>query len=682
MPRRKNWEHPVKHDKSVCVPKGVKAVSSELSKFLISQYDVAYTRISWLCPRCYTFESKKMMTHRSKQENNNESSSDDESMTQGSPVNDNKNDDDFVDVEFNDLSEEEKENPHMDSGILAESNDDDESPPVDETTDHESMEEETDHDFYEIEHQKNKSMKELSKIFDLLNIEPIHDRSAVLSIRTKVNEVYRKLNRLCDILDGKSQVSHDPNPHGLTICESNEVLDGLKKLYGDSDANEQVRLMTIAPKEWGRQKNRKMVRIFFSCRSISSHFFKKSYRKFLSLIRFASKPNQARRSLVLRKNDGILAYPQCLRESNRPLSNSTIDLVIKFYCEDGISRVSSNSKDTIKINGQSVAVRFLEMTVLDAYQIFNERHPDTVSRSTFNALRPREVKTATPHDTCMCITHENMDLLLKAWNNYYRKCADVSSFSASNKINMKDLITQMKKTSEIFSLITLCWIWMTNVHGLYGRKSIISSIFSRCLARLTLLTEIEEKWSSFLLHTHINREQREYIKDLRCQSTEKTFAVAQIDFSMNYTLIRQREVQQRFFSYHQATLFTSHLTIGKEQRNLAIISNYMEHTTSFVHCAQKILAAFIKKNFPLVKKINYVSDGACAHFKNNTSILNLIHHKIDFDLDACWTFTATGHGKGAGDGIGAVLKSVARRATLSKNILMSNAKDFYEFSQK
>ena len=76
------------------------------------------------------------------------------------------------------------------------------------------------------------------------------------------------------------------------------------------------------------------------------------------------------------------------------------------------------------------------------------------------------------------------------------------------------------------------------------------------------------------------------------------------------------------------------------------------------------------------------SDGACGHFKNNASILNLIHHKIDFYLDACWTFTATGHGKGAGDGIGAVLKSTARRATFSKNILMSNTKDFYEFTQK
>ena len=99
------------------------------------------------------------------------------------------------------------------------------------------------------------------------------------------------------------------------------------------------------------------------------------------------KDNQARRSLVLRKNNGLLAYPQCLR-GNTSLSDETIDDVIKFYCEDGISRTSSNSKDTIKINGQQVAVRFLEMTVLDAYQIFNERHPGAVARSTFSALRP------------------------------------------------------------------------------------------------------------------------------------------------------------------------------------------------------------------------------------------------------------------------------------------------------
>ena len=79
-------------------------------------------------------------------------------------------------------------------------------------------------------------------------------RSAVSPVRAKADEMYRKLHRLCDILDEKPQVSYDPNPHGLRISETNELLDGLKRLFPESDADEQVRLMIIAPKEWGRQK--------------------------------------------------------------------------------------------------------------------------------------------------------------------------------------------------------------------------------------------------------------------------------------------------------------------------------------------------------------------------------------------------------------------------------------------
>ena len=111
-----------------------------------------------------------MMTHQSMEVNNNESSTDDEVMKEGSPVNDDKIDDDTVNVEFNDLNEEEKENPHMGSGIIVESNDNDES------TDPESMEEDRGHALYELEHQKDKAMEELSKIFELLDIDPIHDR--------------------------------------------------------------------------------------------------------------------------------------------------------------------------------------------------------------------------------------------------------------------------------------------------------------------------------------------------------------------------------------------------------------------------------------------------------------------------------------------------------------------------
>ncbi|CAF1515847.1 unnamed protein product [Adineta ricciae] len=251
------------------------------------------------------------------------------------------------------------------------------------------------------------------------------------------------------------------------------------------------------------------------------------------------------------------------------------------------------------------------MTVLDAYQMFNERHPGAVSRSTSNALRPRE------------------------------KVCDIGTFVDLNFPGQQ----------------ILCWIRNRRNPMRFRHQDFIGSVEFLGLSA----AEIE---------------------DLRSKSTSDTFVVAQIDFSMNYTLIRQCEVRQGFFSQHQVTLFTIHLTIGNEQRNLAIISSHMEHTTAFVNCAQKILAEFIKKNFPLIEKVNYVSDGASAYFKNNFSIFNLAHLKTDFGLDACWTFIAAGHGKSAGDGVGAVLKSTARHTTLSKNVLMSNAKDFFEFSQK
>jgi hypothetical protein len=140
--------------------------------------------------------------------------------------------------------------------------------------------------------------------------------------------------------------------------------------------------------------------------------FNKLSLKLFFIVRFNSKQNQARRSLVLRETEGALVYPQCLRE-NPSFSDQTIDAVVKFYLKDGISRVSSNSKDTIQINKKTVAVRFMEISILDAFRIFNERFPDPVGRSTFNSLHLRQLKIASPHETCMCIIHENMDLLLK-----------------------------------------------------------------------------------------------------------------------------------------------------------------------------------------------------------------------------------------------------------------------------
>ena len=177
MPKRKYCEHPTKYANATRVPKGVVSVPPHLSMFLISRYDAADDRICWLYPRCHSFEWKEMMTRQSMELSDNESSLEDEAMAEDFSVHDDTNDD-GINVEFNDLNEEEEQNPLMDSGIIAEPKDDDDNLSCmnDETADHESMDEEIGHVSYELEYQKGKVMEQLSTVFKLLNIDSIHDK--------------------------------------------------------------------------------------------------------------------------------------------------------------------------------------------------------------------------------------------------------------------------------------------------------------------------------------------------------------------------------------------------------------------------------------------------------------------------------------------------------------------------
>jgi hypothetical protein len=76
------------------------------------------------------------------------------------------------------------------------------------------------------------------------------------------------------------------------------------------------------------------------------------------------------------------------------------------------------------------------------------------------------------------------------------------------------------------------------------------------------------------------------------------------------------------------------------------------------------------------------SDGAASQYKNNYNIMNLSLHEEDFGIKAVWTFTSSGHGKSPCDGLGAVVKSAARKHLLKggPERAFSSAKDFYKFT--
>jgi hypothetical protein len=160
----------------------------------------------------------------------------------------------------------------------------------------------------------------------------------------------------------------------------------LKELYKQSSDSEQTRLMTIAPLSWGRV----MLSKWFGCTG-----------------------HHGRQAIILRQEKQVLAFPEYSR-GNKFLDNNTIELIVQFYLQDGISRMSSNTKDVIKIKNELVPVRFMEMTICEALRKFYDDYPTIkAGKSSFYSLRPRQVKLNCPHETCMCHIHENMSLLLQ-----------------------------------------------------------------------------------------------------------------------------------------------------------------------------------------------------------------------------------------------------------------------------
>jgi len=63
-------------------------------------------------------------------------------------------------------------------------------------------------------------------------------------------------------------------------------------------------------------------------------------------------------------------------------------------------------------------------------------------------------------------------------------------------------------------------------------------------------------------------------------------------------------------------------------------------------------------------------------------MINVIHHKHDFNLEACWTFCASGHGKGPSDGMEATIKSSANRSILTSGTTLSSVEDFFKLTKK
>lgn len=197
-----------------------------------------------------------------------------------------------------------------------------------------------------------------------------------------------------------------------------------------------------------------------------------------------------------------------------------------------------------------------------------------------------------------------------------------------------------------------------------------------------LLHELEVQLPIFKTHFFVKRDQQNYFESTRKNIKPGELAI-QIDFAENYRLLCQNEVQSAHFNYKQVSIFTCVAWMFDKTMSFAVISDSLSHSKIDVYVFITTIIKQIKNQHGNFERILLFSDGSSCQFKNKFIFWSLADLRANFGCKTIeWNYFATSHGKGAVDGVGAIIKRKVWSLTKTKNLVLNDALAFYNCAQQ
>jgi hypothetical protein len=371
--------------------------------------------------------------------------------------------------------------------------------------------------------------------------------------------------------------------------------------------------------------------------------------------------------------------------------------VLAFYMRDDISRLTAGKSEYVLLRNESntkqyLQKRYLVYSLREAFQLFKEENPDIkLGKSKFASLRPRNVLTVndTPHESCLCKTHENVTALLKSIS---------ATVGKDFPFDEKQLLAALVCSSQNVECMTCVCVHCGSLANL---------CVSPCLVIPEELQQSDLTWESweyedgkieknvhegtvedalkvlkkqlpkYLQHEFIKQKQSKFFQEA-LKSASAEHVVLQVDFAENYSARYQNAVQSTYFNNTQVTIFTAVAWYAaNEKMSFAIISQDNNHNKIAVHVFIKKIVCLLKERLPGMRFMDIFSDGAASQFKQKYNFVNLTFFKLSYGIDVTWHFFASGHGKGACDGIGGTIKRLVWQYVRSGRITVTDAASFH-----
>ena len=368
------------------------------------------------------------------------------------------------------------------------------------------------------------------------------------------------------------------------------------------------------------------------------------------------------------------------QKRNMVQSRENTQLIQDFLMRDDNTTMKAGKKDTRTRRGVKKQIRLLNDTLVNLHLKFLSEYPQQkVSLATFCRARPFYVIHAkiSDRDTCLCMKHDNIRLLLEP-------------LARAGVITSKDPMTYVSQlvcdTSSKSCMYGDCMKCQNNdlpiLSSEVGKTKITYEQWEACVeavdggTRKTTkkVSRSSDAWDAFSLlgeqlkprfstHVYNIRNQYRAVRSIR-EKLSAAEALFHIDFSESYALKYDSEIQALHFGANNrtASLHTGVCYTGQNGITpFCSISDNGDHNAAgiWAHLMPVLAELAPPEKFPT---LHILSDGPTTQYRNRTNfaLTQMLPFRVGYKT-VIWNFLEAAHGKGAADGIGAVVKRTADR---------------------
>lgn len=356
-----------------------------------------------------------------------------------------------------------------------------------------------------------------------------------------------------------------------------------------------------------------------------------------------------------------------------------------FFEEDTNSRVAAGKKEYVKRDGIKKQKRYITDNLKNLHESFLKEQCQ-VSYSTFCKYRPYWVVSPDNNrDTCLCKLHSNIDLLLKALkkaniikegsgydmiksiccDSYNNICLERTCQRCKNKeLNFLEFRNDEKVT--YFE-----WVIEKQKYIDKNGKSNLKTISTKKKFDdypLKIIQKLDAIQNTYLKHCYNIAVQHSSIKQLK-NNLKDNEIIIHIDFSENYFLKYNEEIQSFHFggSRGQVSLHTGvfyyldNQTGFVSNKSFCTLSQNTNHDAGAIWAHLTPILKLIQNLIPNVTTIHFLSDSPSSQYRNKFIfyLITKLKYEVKFLNKVTWNYQEAGHGKGAPDGVGAVVKRTA-----------------------